>query len=107
MHSGLLAGKMTRERIQAMPPDDHRRRRPHFQEPLLTRNLALVELLREIGAGHGRTPGEVAIAWTLRRPEVTAAIVGLRSAEQLEGVRGAAEFRLSGEEIARIEAALG
>jgi aryl-alcohol dehydrogenase-like predicted oxidoreductase len=64
-------------------------------------------LLREIGAGHGRTPGEVAIAWTLRRPEVTAAIVGLRSAEQLEGVRGAAEFRLSGEEIARIEAALG
>lgn len=106
MHSGLLSGKMTRERIEAMPPDDHRRRRPHFQEPLLTRNLALVELLREIGAGHGRTPGEVAIAWTLRRPEVTAAIVGLRSAEQLEGVRGAAEFRLSAEEIARIEAAL-
>lgn len=107
MHSGLLTGKMTRERIEAMPPDDHRRRRPHFQEPLLTRNLALVELLREIGAEHGRTPGEVAIAWTLRRPEVTAAIVGLRNAEQLEGVRGAAEFRLSGEEIARIEAALG
>lgn len=106
MHSGLLTGKMTRERIQSMPPDDHRQRRPHFQEPLLTRNLALVELLREIGAAHGRTPGEVAIAWTLRRPEVTASIVGLRTAEQLEGVRGAAEFRLSSEEIARIEAAL-
>jgi aryl-alcohol dehydrogenase-like predicted oxidoreductase len=105
MHSGLLAGKMTRERIEAMPQDDHRRRRPHFQEPLLARNLALVELLREIGASHGRTPGEVAIAWTLRRPEVSAAIVGLRNAEQLEGVRGAMGFRLSPEEIARIEAA--
>ncbi len=105
MHSGLLAGRMTRERIEAMPQDDHRRRRPHFQEPLLTRNLALVELLREIGATHGRTPGEVAIAWTLRRPEVTAAIVGLRNAGQLDGVRGATEFRLSPEEIARIEAA--
>jgi aryl-alcohol dehydrogenase-like predicted oxidoreductase len=106
MHSGLLTGTMTRERILAMPADDHRQRRPHFQEPLLTRNLALVELLREIGAGHGRTPGEVAIAWTLRRPEVTASIVGLRTAEQLEGVKGAMEFRLSADEIGRIEAAL-
>ncbi len=107
MHSGLLTGKMTRERIRAMPADDHRQRRPHFQEPALTRNLALVELLREIGTAHGRTPGEVAIAWALRRPEVTAAIVGLRNAAQLEGVRGAAGFRLSADDIARIEAALG
>mgnify|MGYP000041235850 CR=1 FL=1 len=106
MHSGLLSGRMTRERIQAMPDDDHRRRRPQFNEPLLTRNLALVELLRQVGAAHGRTPGEVAIAWTLRRPEVTASIVGLRNADQLEGVRGAMEFRLSAEEIARIESAL-
>lgn len=107
MHSGLLTGKMTRERIRAMPADDHRQRRPHFQEPALTRNLALVELLREIGTAHGRTPGEVAIAWALRRPEVTAAIVGLRNAAQLEGVRGAAGFRLSADDIARIEVALG
>jgi len=98
----LLSGKMTRERIAAMPPDDFRRRTPEFNEPRLTRNLALVELLREIGARHGRTPGEVAIAWTLRRPEVTAAIVGLRSPEQLNGVIGAAEFRLSDEEIHQI-----
>ena len=102
MKSGLLSGKMTRERIAAMPPDDFRRRTPEFNEPRLTRNLALVELLREIGARHGRTPGEVAIAWTLRRPEVTAAIVGLRSPEQLNGVIGAAEFRLSDEEIHQI-----
>lgn len=102
MKSGLLTGKMTRERIAAMPPDDFRQRTPHFQEPKLTRNLALVERMREIGARHGRTPGEVAIAWTLRHPAVTAAIVGLRSPEQLDGVIGAAEFRLSDAEAAEI-----
>jgi aryl-alcohol dehydrogenase-like predicted oxidoreductase len=106
MHSGLLSGKMTRERIAAMPPDDHRQRRPQFQEPLLTRNLALVEKLRAVAARHGRTPGEAAIAWVLRRPEVTAAIVGLRSAAQLSGIAGAGEFRLTAAEIAEIEAAL-
>jgi aryl-alcohol dehydrogenase-like predicted oxidoreductase len=106
MHSGLLTGAMTRERIAAMPPDDHRQRRPQFQEPLLSRNLALVDALRRVGARHGRTPGEAAIAWTLRRPEVTSAIVGLRSAAQLEGVIGALDFRLSPEEIAELEAAL-
>jgi aryl-alcohol dehydrogenase-like predicted oxidoreductase len=103
MHSGLLTGKMTAQRIAAMPADDHRRLRPHFQEPKLSRNLRLVELLRAIGAPHGRTPGEVAIAWTLRRPEVTAAIVGLRAPEQLDGVIGAAAFRLSTDELSAIE----
>ena len=102
MKSGLLTGAMTRERIAKMPADDFRRRTPQFNEPLLTRNLALVERLRAIGNRHGRTPGEVALAWTLRRPEVTAAIVGMRSAQQVEGVVGAAEFRLSDAEIAEI-----
>ncbi len=106
MKSGLLTGAMTRERVAAMPEDDFRRRTPNFQEPLLTRNLNLVELLREIGGSHGRTPGEVAIAWTLRRPEVTGAIVGMRSPEQVDGVIGAAEFRLSESEIARLAAFL-
>lgn len=103
MKSGLLSGSMTRERIAAMPQDDFRQRTPHFQDPLLTRNLALVEKLREIGARHGRTPGEVAIAWCLRRPEVTAAIVGLRSPKQLDGVKGAATFRLTAEELTEIQ----
>ena len=106
MHSGLLTGKMTRERIAAMSPDDHRQRRPQFQEPLLTRNLGLVEKLREVGSRHGRSPGEAAIAWVLRKEEVTGAIVGLRSAAQLAGVIGAGEFRLSGGEIEEIEGAL-
>ncbi len=106
MKSGLLSGRMTRERIASLPPDDHRPRTPHFQEPLLTRNLGIVEILRKIGAKHGKTPGEAAIAWTLRHPAVTAAIVGLRSPAQLEGVSGAAEWRLSPEEIAEIDAYL-
>lgn len=104
MKSGLLTGAMTRERIAAMPDDDFRRRTPNFQEPLLTHNLGLVEVLRDIGHRHGRTPGEVAIAWVLRHPAVTAAIVGLRSAKQLDGVIGAADFRLTQDEIAEITA---
>lgn len=102
MKSGLLTGAMTRERIAAMPPDDFRQRTVSFKEPLLTRNLNLVELLRAIGNRHGRTPGEVAIAWTLRRPEVTGAIVGLRSAKQVDGVIGAADFRLAAAEVDEI-----
>jgi aryl-alcohol dehydrogenase-like predicted oxidoreductase len=106
MKSGLLSGAMTRERVAAMPADDFRRRTPHFQEPRLTRNLELAELLRSIGRRHGRTPGEVAIAWTLRHPAVTAAIVGMRSAKQVEGVIGAAAFRLNAGEIQEIESFL-
>jgi aryl-alcohol dehydrogenase-like predicted oxidoreductase len=99
MKSGLLSGSMTRQRVAEMPEDDFRRRTPQFQEPKLSHNLEFVELMRQIGARHGRTPGEVAIAWTLRRPEVTAAIVGMRSAKQVDGVIGAADFRLSPAEI--------
>lgn len=106
MHSGLLSGRMTAERIAAMPEDDHRRKRPQFRESLLGRNLKLVELLSEIGARHGQTPGAVAIAWVLRRPEVTGAIVGLRHPDQLKGVIGAAEWRLTDDEAASLEAFL-
>lgn len=105
MKSGLLTGKMTKERVADFPQDDFRRRAPAFQEPQLTRNLELAELMRKIGARHGRSAGEVAIAWTLRHPAVTAAIVGMRSAEQARGVIGALEFRLSDAEIAEIEGA--
>ncbi|HUZ04088.1 MAG TPA: aldo/keto reductase, partial [Acidobacteriaceae bacterium] len=103
MQSGLLTGKMTKERIASFPTDDWRRNSAQFQEPLLTRNLKLVELLREIGAPHGRSPGEVSIAWTLRLSAVTAAIVGARSAQQVDGIIGVAGFRLTAKEIARIE----
>jgi aryl-alcohol dehydrogenase-like predicted oxidoreductase len=104
MKSGLLTGKMTKERVANFPADDFRKRALAFQEPQLSRNLQLAETMKTIGERHGRTPGEVAIAWTLRRPELTAAIVGMRSAEQVQGVIGAMEFRLGDEEIAEIEA---
>jgi len=104
MKSGLLTGKMTKERVAAFPHDDFRKRALAFQEPQLSRNLELAELMRKIGARHGLSAGEMAIAWTLRHPAVTAAIVGMRSAEQAGGVIGALEFRLSGGEIAEIEA---
>jgi aryl-alcohol dehydrogenase-like predicted oxidoreductase len=103
MKSGLLSGAMTRDRVASLPDDDFRKRTPNFQEPLLSRNLELAELLREIGQRHGRTTGEVAIAWALRHPAITAAIVGMRSAAQVEGVIGASEFRLSLHEVAEIE----
>ena len=106
MKSGLLSGKMTRERVQNLPSDDWRRNAPEFNEPRLSRNLELVGLLEEIGAEHGRSPAEVAIAWTLRHPAVTAAIVGGRRPDQVDGIIGAAELRLSEEELERIESFL-
>jgi aryl-alcohol dehydrogenase-like predicted oxidoreductase len=104
MSAGLLTGKMTAERAANLPEDDWRRKNVEFQQPKLSRNLELVELLRKIGDRHGRTPGEVAIAWTLNNPAVTAAIVGVRKPEQVSGVAGALEFRLSAEEVAEIQA---
>ncbi|MET0405367.1 MAG: aldo/keto reductase [Cystobacter sp.] len=103
MASGLLTGAMTRERAAKLPPDDWRSRSADFREPQLSRNLALVERMRALGAKHGRSPAEVAIAWTLRAPVVTAAIVGARSAEQVDGFIGAMDFRLSKDEVRELE----
>ncbi len=103
MMSGLLTGTMTRDRIKKLPEDDWRKRDPEFQEPRLSRNLALVEKLGEIAYMHGRTTGEVAIAWTLAHPGVTAAIVGARRPSQVDGIIGAAEFRLTNSELQEIE----
>ena len=105
MASGLLTGAMTRERAASLPADDFRSRNAEFREPRLSKNLELVERLREVGKKHGRTPGEVAIAWALRKPVVTGAIVGARNAKQVEGVMRAGELKLSAQEIAEIEGA--
>jgi len=103
MGSGLLTGAMTRERIAAMPSDDWRKNSSHFREPALSRNLALVEKLKSIGKKYGYSAGEVAIAWTLRNPAVTAAIVGGRSAGQVNGISRAWELHLTEEDLAEIE----
>ncbi len=103
MASGLLTGKMTAERIASMPADDWRKKNPQFNQPKLARNLALANLLGEIGSRHQVEPGVVAIAWTLHNPAVTAAIVGARGPGQVEGTLPAVQFRLSEEEFQRIE----
>ena len=103
MASGLLTGAMTRERIAGLPADDWRKSDSEFNEPKLSRNLALVEQLREIGKRHGRSPGEMAIAWALHNPAITGAIVGARNARQADGVMRAAPFQLTHEEVNEIE----
>jgi aryl-alcohol dehydrogenase-like predicted oxidoreductase len=104
MASGLLTGAMTRERIASLPADDWRKEKnKHYQEPLLSRNLRLVDLLKSIGSRHGKTAGEVAIAWVLRLPAVTGAIVGARRPGQLKELSGAADWRLAPAEIEEIQ----
>jgi len=103
MASGLLTGAMTRERIDKLPADDWRRNHRDFQEPLLSRNLRLVRLLKAIGTHHGCTPAEVAVAWVLHNLAVTGAIVGARKPGQITGVLGAAGLRLSPKEVGEIE----
>lgn len=102
MASGLLSGSMTKERVQSLPADDWRTRSPMYQEPALTENLGVAERLKAIASRHGRTAGEAAIAWTLHNPAVTGAIVGLRKPDQVDGIIGAMEFRLSPDEIAEL-----
>lgn len=84
--SGLLTGTMTRERIASLPDDDWRKRDEDFTEPRLTRHLRRVEELRAAAARDGRSPAEAAIAWVLKHPAVTGAIVGVRTAAQADGV---------------------
>jgi len=102
MYSGLLSGKMTAERIKNMPSDDWRQRDPEFQMPRLEQNLRLVSTLVEIGKRHGVEPGAVAIAWTLRHPGVTGAIVGARRPSQVDGIFPSASFRLSPQETEQL-----
>jgi aryl-alcohol dehydrogenase-like predicted oxidoreductase len=103
MQSGLLTGGMTRERIAKLPDSDWRGRDPEFREPKLSKNLALVARLRRVGQKYGRPPGQVAVAWVLRNPAVTAAIVGARSPQQVEQNVGAADLHLTDQDIAEIE----
>ena len=103
MQKGLLTGKFSRERVPQLAEDDHRRRDPQFQEPLLDANLELVEGLQRLAERNGKSVAELAIAWVLRRPEVTAAIVGARKPSQIEETVGAAEWTLSPQDLAIID----
>ncbi len=106
MQAGLLTGKVTREWVEQLPEDDWRKRNPRFRDPELSANLALVEGLRPIAERAGKTVAQLALAWVLRRPEVTAAIVGARRPSQIEETVAASDWDLSAEEIAAIDALL-
>lgn len=95
MESGLLTGKFDAERLANLPDNDWRKTAGHFTEPELSHNVALVDGLRPIAERNGKNIPELAIAWTLRRSEVTAAIVGARRPSQIEGTIGAADWQLS------------
>jgi aryl-alcohol dehydrogenase-like predicted oxidoreductase len=97
MGSGMLTGAMTRQRVEKLPADDWRTHSPHFQEPLLSRNLKIAAKVSEIADRVGRTASEVAIAWVLHDPAVTGAIVGIRTPQQVAGVAGALSYRLDAE----------
>jgi aryl-alcohol dehydrogenase-like predicted oxidoreductase len=104
MQAGLLTGAMTRERVAAFAEDDWRRHNENFQEPRLTRNLVLQSILGDIGKRHGLSAAAVAVAWVLRKPAVTGAIVGARRPAQVDGFIPALDFRLSQEEVEEIAA---
>jgi aryl-alcohol dehydrogenase-like predicted oxidoreductase len=106
MQKGLLTGKVTREWVASLPEDDHRKRDPMFNEPRLSDILGLVEFLRGIAQKHGRSLAELSIAWTLRRPELTSAIVGARRPEQIEGTAPAGDWEIPEEDLRAIEARL-
>jgi aryl-alcohol dehydrogenase-like predicted oxidoreductase len=103
MGSGLLTGRMTRERIASMPDDDWRKQDPLFREPELSRNLELVDRLAAVAQRHDTAPGAVAIGWTLRNPAVDGAIVGFRSPQQVDPLIEAANLEFSPEDITTIE----
>ncbi len=105
MSSGLLTGRMSHERIRAMPDDDWRKQDPRFVEPELSRNLELVDRLRLVAERHETVPGAVAIAWTLRNPAVHGAIVGFRSPQQVDPLIEAANIELSQDDINTIQGA--
>lgn len=103
MGSGLLTGKMTRERIAGLAEDDWRKHDPRFNEPELSRNLELVERLSVVADRYDTTPGAVAVAWALRNPAVDGAIVGFRRPDQVDPILPAPSLELTDEDLAEIE----
>jgi len=103
MGSGMLSGGMTRERVEGLPEDDWRKRDACFNEPALSRNLAVVARLRAVAERYDTTPGAVAVAWTLRNPSVDGAIVGFRRPDQVDPILPAANLELTDADLAEIE----
>jgi aryl-alcohol dehydrogenase-like predicted oxidoreductase len=107
MSSGLLTGAFTKERVASLPEDDWRSRSANFLEPKLSKNLELADKLKEVGKKYKRNAGEIAIAWVLKNPAVTAAIVGARNKDQVNGVMTSGNIQLTDSDIQDLENILG
>lgn len=107
LQAGILTDRFSKQRVEAMDPTDWRRKNAEFQPPKLEANIALRDALRPIATRHGTTTAAVALAWVLEVPGVTGAIVGARSAEQVDGWIGGADLELSSTDRAEIAAAIG
>jgi aryl-alcohol dehydrogenase-like predicted oxidoreductase len=103
MQAGLLTGGISKERMANLPEDDWRRKSKQFLEPNLSANLDLVDRLRVAAQRHGKTPAQLAIAWVLRRSEITAAIVGARNPAQIEETSAGADWDLPADLVQEIE----
>lgn len=103
LQKGLLSGKFSKERVKKLSVDDHRREDFHFHEPLLSAAFELVEGLKTIAQKYDRSPAQLAIAWVLRRSEVTAAIVGARHPTQIQEPIPAGDWKLADEDITAID----
>jgi aryl-alcohol dehydrogenase-like predicted oxidoreductase len=103
MEKGLLTGKFNTEKVAQLPPDDVRLKDPQYAEPLLSASIKLIESLTEIAKRSDKTMAQLAIAWVLRQPEVTAAIVGARKPGQIKETAKAGDWILTNEDIEEIE----
>jgi aryl-alcohol dehydrogenase-like predicted oxidoreductase len=106
MTAGLLTGKYSKAKVSELPRNDWRRGYENFTEPRLSANLELIDQLKDIARRNEMSMSQLAIAWVLRRSEITAAIVGARRPQQIEQTAPAGDQMLSKQDIDEIEALL-
>lgn len=103
MAKGLLTGKFTKERVANLPDEDHRKKGGEFNDPKFSMIMEMLDEIRPVADRNGKTLAQLAIAWVLRRSEVTAAIVGTRRPSQIEETVIAADWNLSEEDISVVD----
>lgn len=101
---GLLAGKLARD--HHFSPRDGRAKYPMFQGEEWLKNQDLIDRLRPIAAECGRSVAQMVINWTIHQPGITAALCGAKRANQVADNAGGAGWRLSADQLLRIDAAL-
>jgi aryl-alcohol dehydrogenase-like predicted oxidoreductase len=96
--TGTVAGR------EAIAPNDWRANNPRFSGDNLSRNLALLRPLEEIGQAHRAKPAQVALAWVLSRGENVIPIPGMKRRTHLDENVAALDIELTPDELARLDA---